>query len=139
MTASDPNNPERLLDRRAALGAFGALGVAALGLPSLASAAPARTFVWRLNAVHHAGRGRFTAAVTGCRACRRHARNRIFATAAAAAGGRAHPGCNCTVVRTTVPETTFVALFGPVGHTTRTVVDRRWTWVKNVLISAGTR
>jgi hypothetical protein len=129
---------ERPLDRRAALGAFGALGAIALGFPRLAAAAT-RVPVWRLDAVHRQGKGKYASGAAACRACRRHARNKIFATQSAADGGRAHKGCNCRIVRASLPEATFEKLFGPVGKTNREVVDRRWADVRKVLSTAGSK
>lgn len=135
---SDSRIHERPLDRRAALGAFGVLGALALGLPRVAAAAD-RVPVWRLDAVHRRGVGGYSKGAAGCRACRRHARNKIFVSQAAADGGRAHRGCNCRIVRASLPETTYVQLFGPVGNTDRDVVDRRTASVRRVLLAAGSR
>ena len=125
MVPPDSLDHERRFDRFAALGAVGALGALALGLPGLAAAA-SRVPVWRLDAVHRAGAGAYASGCAGCHACRQHALNRIFATRAAAIGGRAHAGCNCRVVRTSLPTATFEKLFGPAGKPTRDVADRRW-------------
>jgi hypothetical protein len=135
----DVSRPESLphdhrLDRWSALGGIAALGALALGFPRLASAAT-RVPVWRLDAVHRQGTGPYSSGCAGCRACRRHALNRIFATHAAAAGGRAHAGCDCKVVRSSMSEATFVRLFGPVEEPTREVVDRRWASARRVLKS----
>lgn len=117
---------ERRFDRGSALAGFGALvGAYLLGLPGLASAAN-RVPVWRLDAVHSAGAGAYRAGCTGCTACRNHALNRIFATKAAAVGGRAHAGCSCSVVRSSLAEADFIAIFGSVAKPTRTTYDRRW-------------
>lgn len=70
---------------------------------------------------------------TSCKACRRHARNKIFATRSAADLGRAHPGCDCQVVHETMPGTCFKGLFGPKGDFKRISVDKRWRWVRRIL------
>jgi S-formylglutathione hydrolase FrmB len=118
---------ERRLDRRAVLGiSIGALGAFALGLPLVASAA-GQVPVWRLDPVHRQGPGGYSAGCSACHACREHAQNKIFASKSAAAKGRAHEGCTCTVVRTSISEASFVQLFGPVEKPARLVFDRRWT------------
>ena len=117
---------ERRLDRRAVLGiTLGALGAFALGLPRMASAAGGVP-VWRLDPVHRQGPGPYRAGCSACHACRAHAQNKIFASRSAAAKGRAHEGCTCSVVRTSISEGAFVKLFGPVEKPTRVVFDRRW-------------
>lgn len=123
---------ERRFDRFVALGALGAMGAFALGLPGLAAAAN-RVPVWRLDAVHRPGVGGYASGCAGCHACRQHALNRIFATKAAATDGRAHAGCNCRVVRASLPAATFEKLFGPADKPTRDVVDRRWPKVRSAL------
>jgi len=122
-----PESPdqERRFDRYVALGALGAMGALALGLPGLAAAAN-RVPVWRLDAVHSPGAGKYASGCAGCHACRQHALNRIFASKSAAADGRAHAGCNCRIVRASLPAATFEKLFGPADKPTREVADRRW-------------
>jgi hypothetical protein len=62
----------------------------------------------------------------GCRACHRHAKNKIFATRRAANRNRAHPHCRCKVVRGgTLDNATWAALFGGLNHPKVLKVDRR--------------
>ena len=71
-----------------------------------------------------------------CRACHKHADNKIFASedAAKASENRAHPYCNCDVLPTgTLPYKTWVTLFGPPRQLKRSHVDRRWPWVNAIL------
>jgi len=104
-----------------------------------ALAAPSGVRVFRLDPVHRPGPGRSTAGCTGCAACRRHARNKLFATEKAAAAGRAHVGCKCTVVRAgTLPPKTYAALFGEPGDLERLSVDRRDKKVRATLRSRRT-
>ena len=74
---------------------------------------------------------------TACKACRRHARYKIFATRSAADLGRAHPGCDCQVVQKTMRGTCFKSLFGPKGDLKRNSVDKRRRWVRRVLKECG--
>jgi hypothetical protein len=67
-----------------------------------------------------------------CSACRLHAANKLFASAADADAGRAHAFCKCQViVLATVRRKVFGALFVDGGP--RSSVDRRWQWVQAVL------
>jgi hypothetical protein len=47
-----------------------------------------------------------------CRACQRHATNRLYMSADEADGGRAHPNCNCTVRAFSLSSEEHFALFG---------------------------
>jgi hypothetical protein len=72
---------------------------------------------------------------SACAACRAHALNKIFASAADADRGRAHPHCRCVVAQLSVVEPhVFEALFVSGGR--RSSVDRRWQWVQAALASA---
>ena len=69
-----------------------------------------------------------------CKACHHHAANRLFATRAAADHGRAHPGCQCTIVRSrAVTAVQWQALFGRQRKLRRSAVDRRWASTKRAL------
>jgi hypothetical protein len=57
-----------------------------------------------------------------CIACKTHAANRYYASAAAAAADRAHPGCNCEVRAKVVDDGQLETFFGG-GR--RTVYDER--------------
>ena len=76
-----------------------------------------------------AGRG----GCASCRACRRHAANKLFVSAAAADAGRAHPHCKCRVVSATLPAAAWAALFGGPVTPRRLSVDRRQAAVRAVL------
>jgi hypothetical protein len=130
MTGTGPH-----LTRRAVVLAFAAAAVTPFGL-SRAFAASSGIHVYRLDPVHRPGPGRSTSNCTGCTACRRHARNKLFANAKAAEVARAHKGCRCTVVRAgTIPAATYAALFGEPGNLERLSVDRRDAKVRAILRS----
>lgn len=69
-----------------------------------------------------------------CTACHKHAANKLFATQVSANLHRAHAGCHCTVrVGGTLPDATWIALFGDPNDLDRDVVDRRWADVQDIL------
>ncbi|MEM9035834.1 MAG: hypothetical protein AAGD18_14660 [Actinomycetota bacterium] len=70
-----------------------------------------------------------------CNACRRHADNKLFLTAAAADGGRAHPGCRC-VVRTTEIDAATLQRLRDVDDDLASggSLDRRWAAVATALV-----
>lgn len=69
-----------------------------------------------------------------CRSCHAHAAGKLFASAAAADAGRAHPGCKCTVTQIgTLAAERWIELFGDPGNLARMAVDRRTPWVAAVL------
>lgn len=107
------------LSRRDALMRAGALlaGAGAALRPGAALAA-------RRGSVGVAYRLRATGRCS-CRACHRHAANKLFATSAAARRGRAHRGCRCEVVRTSISAASWRALFGSPKRLRRRSVDRR--------------
>ena len=95
--------------------------VASLGMPP---AAPAR----RSHKKNHQGAlvYRFTTRRhRSCRACQRHHRFMVFRTHALADAHRAHPGCNCPIVRHKMPAKQFRRLFGRRGAAPTGVVDLR--------------
>ncbi len=68
------------------------------------------------------------------KACTRHAANKLFISPEAADHNRAHPGCNCQVIKGgELPEATWVELFGSPKAVQREAVDRRWGWVSQTL------
>ena len=71
-----------------------------------------------------------------CRACHRHARNKLFATEKAAMNRRAHPHCNCKVIVRYLPKDTWIKLFGRPMDLKRKSVDKRWPWVRDTLNKA---
>jgi hypothetical protein len=91
---------ETTLTRRGLLSS-GAAAAGALAIPAVANAKPKEQSIFKL--VPNGGT---------CKACLSHATASLFPTAKAAAGNRAHVGCNCTVVRGSIDYGTFVALFG---------------------------
>jgi hypothetical protein len=127
------------LSRRAFLG--GVLGASALAVPlaSPAGAAPASTnTVYWLNPDSGAGNptcvpNHGQSGCGGCYACVRHYQNKIFATAAAADAGRAHPRCKCLVQAAfTVDDRTYSELFGATDS-----ADRRTPGVNELLAGAS--
>ena len=107
-----------------------AMGTAALiGMP--AARAASTVTVWGLDP----DGGHDSCGCSACAACRAHALNKIFASAADADNGRAHPYCKCVVTQlSTVEPHVFDALFVSGGR--RSSVDRRWQWVQAALASA---
>jgi hypothetical protein len=70
----------------------------------------------------------------GCKACHTHAANKLFATAKAADGNRAHTGCKCRVVKGgTLGADAWRDLFGGSKHPKTQVADRRKKRVKKIL------
>lgn len=116
------------ISRRDALirGGIVLAGFSAVARPASAWAArhPSAGVVYRLSATDRCS----------CVACQGHAKNKIFATRAAADHGRAHPGCQCEVVRSTaLTSTQWRSLFGAPSHLRRTSVDRRKPSTRQVL------
>ena len=119
------------LSRRQLLVAGLTAGAAALVGAPVAGAAP-EVAVWGLDP----SAGREGCGCSGCVACRAHAANKIFASAAAADAGRAHPRCKCAVAQIdTVDSSVYEALFVEGGA--RTSVDRRRQWVVAALASTS--
>jgi hypothetical protein len=70
--------------------------------------------------------GKRTHSCYACRACRKHDKNKRFATAKAANRGRAHKHCKCKVVQATfISYNAYVKLFGKPGALQRTSIDLR--------------
>jgi hypothetical protein len=73
----------------------------------------------------------------GCKACHKHAKNKIFATRKAAnkEKNRAHPGCKCKVIRGgKFKNEVWLDLFGgSLDDPNKKVVDRRKRRVKRIL------
>lgn len=63
-----------------------------------------------------------------CRACKKHAVNRIYTSRHLADGNRAHPGCNCRIVEERIGWQDYVKAFCPESQGGATVYDRRWGW-----------
>jgi hypothetical protein len=73
-----------------------------------------------------------------CKACHKHAANRLFATHAAADKGRAHPGCKCTIVRSSALDPIqWKELFGNARRLSHRSIDRRWASTKRGLAQAA--
>jgi hypothetical protein len=65
---------------------------------------------------------------TTCKACLAHADNKKFATREAAEAHRAHPGCRCSIMMSTVSKDEYIDLFGdPTTGNAKIVSDRRWS------------
>jgi hypothetical protein len=96
------------LTRRTLIAGGGAVALVAL-TPARAGAA-STVPTWALDP----GDGSCGAAgCASCFACQAHAANKLFQTAQAADQGRAHPGCNCTVVSgQPLSQATFDQIFG---------------------------
>lgn len=126
------------VSRRAFLG--GAVGGLALAGPlaSRAGAATTSTVYWLDPDWGNGDPGcvpnRGQSACGGCYACVSHYQNKLFATAAAADAGRAHPRCKCKVMAAfTVDDATYAALFA-----TAESADRRTPGVSELLAGSTT-
>lgn len=126
---------EKAINRRAFLrrGAALAGGLAFTFGTSLAALADSADSSVKPNGVDSKSRTFFALETTRedqDKACTRHAANKLFASPEAADRNRAHPGCNCQVVKGgELPESTWVQLFGNPKAIDREAVDRRWRWV----------
>ena len=111
---------------RAALVTGGA--IVAGGVVASAAGAPAELVAYQLD----------PDCCQGCNACRKHALNTLFASAAAADLFRAHPYCKCAVVEgPMLPYDTWVALFGPPGRDRPPERRKRTSWVADVLAASS--
>lgn len=99
------------------LAATGAVAAFLVGGPSPASALPALRVAAGLKVVYRLK----TRGHRACRACRIHHRYVVGATLRALEGARAHPGCNCPIVRQVITIGEHAVLF-PMG---RGVADLR--------------
>jgi hypothetical protein len=63
-----------------------------------------------------------------CRACKKHAVNRIYPSRHLADGNRAHPGCNCRILEERLGWQNYVKAFWPSSRGGLAVYDRRWGW-----------
>jgi hypothetical protein len=136
--------PERQVSRRTFLGWAGGASAAAaasgLGLAAPAAAGRRRKLkVFKLDAEgkgYHCGSG--GGDCRGCKACRRHAKNKLFPSEKAARDHRAHLGCRCGVVGGgKLPRKTWKKLFGPPGNRKHDQVDLRNPKVKKILAEDG--
>jgi hypothetical protein len=121
-TIDDPTRvvpPRRGFLRLLAVTAAGA--AALLGLPAAAPAKPKRkknfrgVLAYRLTTRRH----------RSCNACKRHHRYMLFRTHALADANRAHPGCNCPIIRHKVRAKHHKRLFGRRGVAPSGIVDLR--------------
>ena len=86
--------------------------------------------VWGLDPA--SGGAPATCGCSACAACLAHAANKLFASASAADGGRAHLHCRCRVVSLgQIDPRIYNALFVDGGS--RDSVDLRYQWVQAVL------
>ncbi len=100
------------------------MGGLAFGLVPRAFGAPGDVPVYGLDPEWGASDPTCTGTCSACSACRCHAANKIFATAADADAGRAHPACKCLVVQlATIAPALYDALFVTGGSVPS--VDRR--------------
>jgi hypothetical protein len=107
------------------------VGIAAIALPAVGHAAPARQLaVFRLNPA--AGICDGSAGACACKACYGHT-NKLFPSASAADNNRAHLYCNCGVESGAIPYSKWVALFGEPDHILRDSVDLRDPQVAAIL------
>ena len=124
------DGPQRTFSRVRFLGAGFASAVGGLGAYAMQAAAAETVQVWGLDTsggTDHAGCG-----CSACAACIAHASNKLFASAAVADAGRAHPRCKCVVVSLgRIHERIYRSLFVDGGG--RDSVDRRYQWVQAVL------
>jgi len=58
-----------------------------------------------------------------CQACKAHGNHKLFRTRHVR---RAHPGCNCRIVKVKIPDTQWVKSFVRRNGTLRKVWDDRW-------------
>jgi hypothetical protein len=128
------------ISRRALLawgiGASGGL----VGTGVLSPGAWARSVVTRRRVVWGLDPDGAESGCPGCRACHRHAHNKLFRSARAADRGRAHPHCQCAIVRAgTLAPATWRALFVRRDGTRRASVDRRTPRVHRLLRSKALR
>ena len=122
--------------------AAGALAVT-LGLPGAAlGGGRRRKRVYRLapeGAHYHCSSSQqATHSCAACKACHKHARNKLYASREAAAKDRlrAHPGCRCGVKRgRKLPKDKWHDLFRPKHGKHHEVVDKRDHRVQRILKS----
>jgi hypothetical protein len=107
-----------LIDATVSLGGLGASVLRRIGL------AAANVPVYVLSPTYPDD-GPYCGGCRSCKACRRHADNKVFATLSAADKGRAHGNCDCAIVQRSLPQGTWVALFGNQKHPHTLSVDRR--------------
>jgi hypothetical protein len=116
-----------VLSRRAFVGLATATACElAFGFASASASGSGVAQVWGLDP--RAGSDR--CGCKGCSACRSHAANKLFATAASADLQRAHPGCRCLVISLgQIEQHLYNGLFA----NSRLSVDRRQLWVQEAL------
>ncbi len=129
---ADTRRPDcmKRLTRRA----FVTVGIGFALFPRAARAFTGKRAAYKFNPRDAKCRGERCA----CRACYRHAANKIFATARAAQRGRAHRYCNCRVVAMPLPQHTWIALFGQPAHPHTLAVDRRSARTRAILRTGRT-
>ena len=135
---------EGLVSRRGFLGWAGATSAAAAasGLGFAAPAAAKRRKRLRVFKLDAEGRGYDCGAgggdCRGCRACRKHAKYKLFPSEKAANDHRAHVGCHCGVVGAgKLRRKTWKKLFGAPRNRKHDQVDLRDPKVKQILADDG--
>lgn len=116
----------RVLERRQFLRnavVVAGVGLTGLGVSDLVRASAATTTqAWVLDPTWGFPKGAHGRTSCSCHACVTHAGNKVFATQAAAAAGRAHTGCLCEAEAFDLRTTIYDALFTTPGAVE---VDRR--------------
>lgn len=120
----------RTLSRVGFLGSGLVAAAGALGGYAAQATAAESVQVWGLDASWSGDPG--ACGCAACASCLSHAANKLFANAAGADAGRAHPFCKCRVVPLVrFDEGVYNSLFTDGGG--RDSVDRRYQWVQAVL------
>jgi hypothetical protein len=119
----------RTLTRVGFLGSGLVTAAGALGVSAAQARAAGTVQVWGLDP--NWSDDPVACGCSACSSCLAHASNKLFASAAAADSGRAHPYCKCLVVPLAeIDSDVYGALFRNGGG--RDSVDRRHQWVQAV-------
>ena len=115
--ARDGGRPSRraFLKGIAVAGAAAAAGAVAPGEALARRQGQRRAFLFRLS----------TRNTSHCRACSQHHRFRVYKSYVLANDDRAHPGCNCPIVRQRIALGRFKKIFGQKGLAPGGILDLR--------------